>query len=155
MVGCAAAAVTIGVLAFIAIDARTPRPIPASPPTAKATVAVAVPTFTMSGNFDVFVNPASTALADGASCQGSGASADIANGTAVSVFDGQGKLIAVGSLTNGTFARTPIGSACVFVLTVDGVPDGLTSYSVEVGQRGERPVSSVAAHGHVFLTDGS
>lgn len=108
----------------------------------------------MTGAFDVFVDPKATTLANGAACKGSGASSDISDNTTVSVFNAQGKLIATGGLSNGVYASTPIGSACTFTLTVDDVPDGLPNYSVEIGQRGEKVISSIEAHGHVFMSDG-
>jgi hypothetical protein len=155
IVGCAAAVVAAGTLGFIAIGAKgSAPPPPAAPVTSPVSVAVAAPTFTMTGAFDVFVDPASTTLAVGAACKGSGASSDISDATVVNVFDPQGKLIATGGLSNGTYQSTPIGSACVFTLSVDGVPDGLPNYSVEIGRRGERSINSTYAHGHVFMSDG-
>lgn len=122
-------------------------------PSSSATTAVttdAAPTFTMNGAFDVFVRPTSTSLASGAACKGAGTSSDISDATAVSVFDPQGKLIGTGGLSGGVYQSTPIGSACVFTITVDDVPDGLPTYSVEIGQRGEKILSSQQAHGQVF-----
>ncbi|NKQ57137.1 hypothetical protein HFP15_30130 [Amycolatopsis sp. K13G38] len=111
-------------------------------------------TFTMKGAFDLFVTSAQ-GLTQGAACQGSGSSSYARAGAPVKVFDGQGHLLAAGSLKNARYESNPIGTACVFDIAVDGVPDGYSSYSVEVADQGTQTVSSPQAHSWVFLHDGA
>ncbi|WP_037359261.1 hypothetical protein [Amycolatopsis orientalis] len=66
------------------------------------------------------------------------------------VYDGDGEVIAQGTLPNGTFQITPIGSACVFSVAVYEVPGGLLQYGVQIGQHGVRPVNSDEMHAWVF-----
>ncbi len=116
-----------------------------------AASSVAAPTFAMRGAFDLFVASGSVNMTPGAACTGSGAYAEVAPGAPVKVFDGSGKLLATGALSNARYESNPIGSACVFDLTVKDVPDGYSSYSVEIANQGSQQVASSAAHSWVFL----
>jgi hypothetical protein len=107
--------------------------------------------FTMNGVFSLAVDPAGTALKPGDSCRGSGSFSDVSVTTSVHVFNGTGQEIATGYLGPGSYESNPVGSACVFPIKVTDVPDGLPEYWVEIGQRGEQPVPSPAAHSWVFL----
>lgn len=104
----------------------------------------------MKGAFDI---PASgdEGIAQGAACKGTGTYSDAAAGTPIRVYNGNGEVIAQGTLPNGTFQSTPIGSACVFSITVSAVPDGLLQYGVQIGEHGVRPVKSDEMHTWVFL----
>lgn len=126
---------------------ETPNSSTAAPSSTKA-----AQTFTMKGAFDLFVT--SAGMQPGTACAGSGASSYARAGAPVKVFDGQGHLLATGALANARFESNPIGAACVFDLTVEGVPDGYSSYSVEVADQGAQPVASSSAHTWVFLHDG-
>ncbi|WP_406629706.1 hypothetical protein [Amycolatopsis sp. WGS_07] len=111
---------------------------------------MSAPTFTMRGAFDI---PASDGvkLAQGTACKGTGTYSDAAAGTPVRVYNGNGEVVAQGALPNGIFQVTPIGSACVFSITVSAVPDGLLQYGVQIGEHGVRPVKSDEMHAWVFL----
>ncbi|PKV95605.1 hypothetical protein ATK30_6529 [Amycolatopsis echigonensis] len=104
----------------------------------------------MKGAFDI---PASGGenLTQGTACKGTGTYADAESGAPVRVYNANGEVIAQGALPNGTFQVTPIGSACVFSVTVYAVPDGLLQYGVQIGEHGVRPVKSDETHAWVFL----
>lgn len=104
----------------------------------------------MRGAFDI---PASGGekLTQGTACKGTGTYSDAAAGAPVRVYNGNGELVAQGALPNGIFQITPIGSACVFSITVSEVPDGLIQYGVQIGEHGVRPVKSDEMHAWVFL----
>jgi hypothetical protein len=74
---------------------------------------------------------------------GSGGYADIASGTQVTVTDGDGTVIAIGTLGDGVTPHTPDVWAgdweyppCLFPFTIEGVPDSGTIYGIEVSHRG-------------------
>jgi hypothetical protein len=147
--------VVIGLVAALVITLKQqPAPadssVTAPATTTDATSAASGDTFTMKGAFDLFIS--SDSLPNGTECMGTGSMDDIAVGTGVYVYDGSGKLLATGNLGHGSFQSNPVGNACVFPLTVNNVPDGLETYSVEVGTHGEQPVSSTTAHSWVFLS---
>ena len=108
------------------------------------------PTFTMKGAFDI---PASgdERISQGAACKGTGIYSDAAAGAPIRVYNGNGEVIAQDTFPNGTFQSTPIGSACVFSITVSAVPDGLLQYGLQIGEHGVRPVKSGEMHSWVFL----
>ncbi|MGW1912620.1 hypothetical protein ACWCQS_18325 [Streptomyces sp. NPDC002076] len=69
---------------------------------------------------------------------------DIRQGAGVTVYDSAGKVVATGALSTGK----PDSAACVFRVSVKGVPDGSKFYQVEVSHRGKITVSSAEAqHG--------
>lgn len=142
--------VAVGVTLAVSSPAEGPAvPAPAAVSSA-ATTAPSVVSFTMRGSYNVKVDPGASTLADGAACRGTD-HAQAQLGTPVRVYDVAGKLLASGALPQGKFAKTPIGSACVFPFSVGGVPDGPASYSVTVGDHGGRPVDSATAHSWVVI----
>jgi hypothetical protein len=66
------------------------------------------------------------------SCSGRGGYSDVRAGTNVVLKDGDGKLLATGSLGTGT----GIGSTCSFSYSLPGVPE-VPFYTIEVGSRGD------------------
>lgn len=70
-------------------------------------------------------------LAAGSTCEGTGGYSDIGLGTNVTLKDGDGKLLATGSLGLGKGGST----RCTFTFTLSGVPE-TPFYTVEVGRRG-------------------
>lgn len=115
-----------------------------TPPPAAPVPSVA--SFTMSGTYMV-LGDAHNHVTDGQSCTGNGPDGSIIGpDTPVHVFDQAGHQIATGSLSGGTAIVNSLQTACQFAVTVDGVPDGLPSYGVEVGSFGVRQVSSTDAH---------
>jgi hypothetical protein len=125
-------------------------PTEVSQSTSRPTATTPSPTFTMKGAFDI---PAvgGERIAQGATCKGTGTYSDAAAGAPVRVYNGDGEVIAQGTLPNGTFQSTPIGSACVFSITISAIPDGLRQYGVQVGEHGVRPVKSDEMQTWVFL----
>lgn len=121
------------------------------PSTSAASTSADVPTFTMKGAFDLVVPPGSASIPQGTRCRGTGSYVDADEGDPVQVFDGSGHILATGSLSAGRFESNPLGTACVFDLTVENVPDGFESYSVEIGSHGSQSVNSSTAHSWVFL----
>lgn len=74
-------------------------------------------------------------------CTGYSGYDDIAKGAGVTVYDSAGKVVATGSLGTGK----PKSAACVFPVSVAGVPEGSKFYQVEVSHRGKVTVSSAEA----------
>jgi hypothetical protein len=93
-------------------------------------------------------------LVDGTPCKGGDTDSDLIGGAPVRVFDAQGKLLATGKLDVGHFVVNQYGRSCRFPLTVPNVPDGLLQYSVEIAQRGPRPIGSGVARSWVYLESG-
>lgn len=71
-------------------------------------------------------------------CVGDGGYSDIRGGAPVIVRDSRGQQVALGSLEPGTW---PVLKdwRCDFGFRLDGVPESGTTYSVEVGRRGQVP----------------
>jgi hypothetical protein len=65
-------------------------------------------------------------------CVGSGGYSDIRSGTNVVLKDGDGKLLATGSLGDST----GIGDTCTFIYSLKDVPER-PFYTIEVGSRGD------------------
>lgn len=87
-------------------------------------------TFTLSDGVDVV---------DG-SCQGSGGYDDIRDGVEATVRDADGKVLALGDISNGEGVDgtdTFTASTCTFDIDVPDVPSGQGPYSIEVSHRGE------------------
>jgi len=74
-------------------------------------------------------------------CTGYSGYDDIAAGASVTVYDSNGKVVATGALGIGK----PKSAACVFPVSVAGVPEGSKFYQVEVSHRGKVTVSSAEA----------
>ncbi|MGH3438294.1 MAG: hypothetical protein ACRDRN_17735 [Sciscionella sp.] len=87
-----------------------------------------------------------------AGCAGSGGYSDISDGTAVTVYDAGGAVVATGDLTKATSD----GAACMFDIQVPDVPVGSKFYQVEVSHRGKITVpAGDAESGTVSITLGS
>lgn len=71
-------------------------------------------------------------------CTGYSGYDDIARGASVTVYDSAGQVVATGALGTGK----PKSAACVFPVSVAGVPGGSKFYQVEVSHRGKITVSS-------------
>ncbi|MFD9124545.1 hypothetical protein [Kitasatospora sp. NPDC059571] len=80
------------------------------------------------------------------SCSGRGGYSDISDGTAVTVYDGGGQVVATGHLTAGI----SVGLACEFSVFVSGVPAGPHFYQVEVSHRGKVTVTAADARAGRF-----
>ncbi|MFF0199896.1 hypothetical protein [Streptomyces sp. NPDC005017] len=100
---------------------------PAGPP---PTLASWAPTaFTLTGTFEL----TDGAVGDGAGgCRGEGGYDDIFEGTAVTVYDAAGTVVATGHLGESM----PEGGACRFDVSVADVPTGERFYLVRVSHRG-------------------
>jgi hypothetical protein len=99
-------------------------------------------------------------------CRAGGGYSDLNAGTAVTVADPQGHIVATGSIIGGQAKRASMTlpgdttatyyvAACLMGFTVPGVPQGLASYSVTVSHRGTQVVTPEQAHDTVKLTLGS
>jgi hypothetical protein len=73
---------------------------------------------------------------DQGGCQGTGGYSDMTPGTAVTVADSSGRVVATGSLGEGTDQ----GGACELSIGVPGVPAGLSEYVVTVSHRGSQVI---------------
>jgi hypothetical protein len=85
----------------------------------------------------------------GKQCRGGAGYDDIAAGSQVTIRNGDGKVVAVGSLDSGITQvigdSGEVGLAnCSFALTVDRVPQGSKFYSVEVAHRGQVQFTATA-----------
>lgn len=100
-------------------------------------------TFTLTGTFEL----TDDAVDDGASgCKGTGGYDDISSGTAVTVYDAAGTVIATGGLGDSTLD----GSACTFDVAVEDVPKGKDFYKVEVSHRGTVQLTEAEAESGAF-----
>lgn len=79
-------------------------------------------------------------------CTGYSGYDDIAKGAGVTVYDSAGKVVATGALGTGK----PKSAACVFPVSVPGVPEGSKFYQVEVSHRGKITVSTAEAKAGEF-----
>lgn len=110
-------------------------------------------TFTMTGSITVYGSSYSEFTTDGeGGCTGTGGYSDMNPGTAVIVADSSGHTIATGELGNG---KTTEDGSCLFPITVQNVPAGLSQYAVTVSHRGTRLVSANEARTGLELTLGS
>ncbi|MER5905087.1 hypothetical protein ABT150_34250 [Streptomyces mirabilis] len=64
----------------------------------------------------------------------------------MTVYDSAGKVVATGFIGTGK----PKSAACVFPLSVAGVPEGSKFYQVEISHRGKITVSSAEAKAGKF-----
>jgi hypothetical protein len=89
---------------------------------------------------------------DYTNCSGSGGYDDIVEGAAVTVYDGDGKVVGTGALDAGTYATSDSTAPCVFHFAVTGVPGGAKFYQVEISHRGRLTVSSAVARAGGFAS---
>lgn len=90
-----------------------------------------------------------TATADGG-CEGTGGYSDMTSGTAVTVADATGKIVATGALGQGL----DIGGGCQISFDVPGVPTHLSKYVVTVSHRGSQVLTPAQAFQPLDLTLG-
>ncbi|MFF3845654.1 hypothetical protein [Streptomyces sp. NPDC002328] len=100
-------------------------------------------TFTLTGNFELTEDAVSNGLGG---CKGSGGYDDIAEGTAVTVYDAAGTVIATGELGDSTLNS----GTCAFGVAVDNVPKGEDFYKVEISHRGTVQLSAADAQAGLF-----
>lgn len=112
------------------------------------------PTFSMRGVFNLYVVQSDPSMKTGVRCTGLGPYSYAITNAPVKVFDGHGHLLATGELGEGVFNSNPQVTICQFEFMIDGVPDGYTSYAIEIADQGVQEVSSSTAHAQVFLHDG-
>ncbi|MCL6675115.1 hypothetical protein [Streptomyces panaciradicis] len=100
-------------------------------------------TFVLTGTFEL----TDGVVGDGAGgCKGSEGYSDISEGTAVTVYDAAGTVVATGGLGESTRA----GSTCRFDVAVSDVPTGKRFYKVEVSHRGTVQLTEAEARGGGF-----
>ncbi|MFF4318852.1 hypothetical protein [Streptomyces sp. NPDC001568] len=102
-------------------------------------------TFTLTGTMALSDSDGFLSLTDNG-CAGKGGYKDIRTGTSVTVYDDAGKVVATGSLGDGT--RT--GLTCAFPVSVADVPKGARFYQVEVSHRGKLTVAKDEAMAGTF-----
>jgi hypothetical protein len=102
-------------------------------------------TFTLAGTMTLSFSSAS-ATSGSQGCEGRGGYKDIAQGAAVTVYDGGGAVVATGSLGGGVM----VGSSCRFTLYVEQVPEGADFFQVEVSHRGKLTLSAADAKAGKF-----
>lgn len=78
----------------------------------------------------------------GSTCTAPATITGIGPSTPVRVMDGQGVVVATGTLGTGILARTGSTATCAFPFQIRAVPGSSTSYGIEVG---DRPVQTFAA----------
>jgi hypothetical protein len=85
-------------------------------------------------------------------CIGDGGYSDIGPGAQITVRNGSGDILGVGSLGNGTPTAGAPKARCTYQATVDAVPAGEGFYSVEIASRGEitQSEAELKANGHKF-----
>ncbi|MER6135567.1 hypothetical protein [Streptomyces sp. NPDC001815] len=100
-------------------------------------------TFTLTGSFELAKDAVRNGLGG---CKGSGGFDDIAEGTAVTVYDAAGTVIATGHLGDSTLSS----GTCTFDVAVEGVPKGKEFYKVEISHRGTVQLSADDAEAGLF-----
>ncbi|SIE26390.1 hypothetical protein [Mycobacteroides abscessus] len=87
--------------------------------------------FTINGSITIYDD--NVAVSPGSSCRGTGGYRDIRPGTAVTVSDESGTLLAKSQLQSGTSAQ----GSCSLPFEIPDVPTGKKFYKVEASHRGE------------------
>lgn len=103
-------------------------------------------TFTLIGQVELAGAGTFTAD-DGEDCTGKDSAGypDIKMGTAVTVYDAAGKVIAMGSLGKGAPVLERYPAPCVFPFIAPSVPAGESFYQVEVASRGRVAIEAADA----------
>ncbi|MFG2696463.1 hypothetical protein [Kitasatospora sp. NPDC048407] len=99
--------------------------------------------FTLSGWMSL---TGSNAATEDGSCAGLRGYDDISEGTAVTVYDATGQVVAVGALADAK----RVGTTCKLHVLVPMVPTGPKFYQVEVGHRGKIMLSAENAAAGAF-----
>lgn len=150
----AAGIATAAVLLFTSSPTAAPEPATTSPAT-----------FTLRGSLTVANNLKGSISYKGTNCEGGSGYSDLTPGTAVTVGNSTGQVVATGAIGSTYTATTvvsgvaglpaaPMVTSCVLSFTVQGVPEGLPSYVVTVSHRGARVVQASEAHDRVDLSIG-
>lgn len=100
-------------------------------------------TFTLTGTFELTEGAAGDGLGG---CEGSGGYDDITEGTAVTVYDAAGTVVATGQLGDSTLSS----GTCTFEVAVEDVPRGQDFYKVEISHRGTVQLSGDEAEAGQF-----
>ncbi|MEU9190839.1 hypothetical protein AB0D14_41355 [Streptomyces sp. NPDC048484] len=101
-------------------------------------------TFALTGTFEL----TNGVIDDGlGGCQGGDGYDDIFEGTAVTVYDGAGTVIATGHLGESTLESD---GTCTFEVSVGDVPAGKDFYKVEASHRGTVQLSEAEAEAGTF-----
>lgn len=109
------------------------------------------PPFTIDGTLSLRADSiTSSGLPPGFACAGEGGYNDIGPGTAVTVADESGTLLAKGTL-DGSFGEK---NWCVFTFSIADVPVGAKFYKISVSRRGEMSYTEQEARGRVEMSLG-
>ncbi|MFP3988710.1 hypothetical protein U9R90_14605 [Streptomyces sp. E11-3] len=145
----ASVGVVVGAGALGAVWAFTGSGDGAAPPETTGSVAPSAPdttapaTFTLTGTFELTAG----VVSDGSGgCKGGDGYDDIAEGTAVTVYDAAGSVVATAYLGEST----RVGTTCRFDVSVDDVPTGKGFYKVEVSHRGTVQLTEADARAGAF-----
>jgi hypothetical protein len=90
--------------------------------------------FVLRGHVTVPLSGSATASA-GSACTAPAAAPDIVLGATVTVTDGAGRKLAVGSLGAGVLAAQAGRDNCEFPFQIPGVPGGVDTYRIAVARR--------------------
>ncbi|OLE27960.1 MAG: hypothetical protein AUG44_08710 [Actinobacteria bacterium 13_1_20CM_3_71_11] len=140
LIGALTIGATLGIVFALTGGGNTPAPPPA------------VKMFMMSGSITIKSDGRGITSDSGGTCYGRGGYSDLAPGTAVTVADPQGHIIATGSLRPGKLLTVTTG--CQLSFLVGPLPQGLASYSVTVSHRGTQVIQPEEAQDEVQLTIG-
>lgn len=123
-------------------------------------------TFTLRGSVTIENNNAGSIGYTGANCHGAGGFSDLVPGTAVTISNTTGQVVATGALgttrTTSTvmsapaigLSATPYVTGCTMSFAVQNVPDGLPSYVVTISHRAGHVVPGAVARDDVKLSIG-
>ncbi|MFJ7181081.1 hypothetical protein ACIQXA_32880 [Streptomyces massasporeus] len=100
-------------------------------------------TFTLTDTFELTGDAVSDGLGG---CEGSGGYDDITEGTAVTVYDAAGTVVATGQLEDSKMNS----GTCTFEVAVEDVPRGQDFYKVEISHRGTVQLSGDEAEAGRF-----
>ncbi|WP_244181985.1 hypothetical protein [Streptomyces curacoi] len=141
LVGVVIGAGTVG--AVWAITADTGQTVKETPVTPTRVTPRPPATFTLTGTFELTDGVVGD---DAGGCKGGDGYDDIFEGTAVTVYDAAGTVVATGYLGDSTRE----GGTCRFSVSVGGVPTGRGFYKVEVSHRGTVQLTEAQARAGLF-----
>lgn len=99
--------------------------------------------FVLTGDASVNL-PAAGSEPAGTACVSPAGTADVAEGVDVIVTDPKGTKLTTGHLGPGVVTDTSGVFACSFPFSIRGVPGGLDTYDVAIGNRPAQPFSGIA-----------